>query len=260
MRMGVNPNSGKFIESAAATGRSAALMEADAMNRAREGVRDKAIGLRAGAASFGRNMPNTAAQAYGLATAAGTSAVNNMNQTAATSLANTGSAPQWMQMGTGSVDRAGAGYGNLYATGAGVSNSRMMADAQSDAGFGQLLGLGAALAISSEESKEEKEPVNADLILEGLESIPVESWKYKSGMGDSGRHVGPYAEDVNAQFGEGAAPGGEMLDMVTMNGLTMAGLQALAKKVKKIEKSMGLDVAVVRRGKNMRNTEPRRVA
>ena len=81
-RRGVNVNSGNFVAGLQPIEVAKAAATAGGMNAAREGVHDRAIGLRAGAASFGRGLPNTAAQAYGLATGAGTSATNNLNSTA----------------------------------------------------------------------------------------------------------------------------------------------------------------------------------
>lgn len=264
MRYGVNPNSGKFIDANSKAYRDAGLMEANAMNSAREGVRDRAIALRAGAAATGRGLPNAAAQQSGQSVNAGSSATDTMNRTAQTTSAMTGTGPQWSQMGLSTLSGAGGQFGNLYGIQQGVRNADRMADANESAGMwsalGGAAGLGAVLAwTSSEDVKEDKEPVNADLILDGLENIPVEAWKYKNGVADGARHVGPYAEDVNAQFGDGAAPGGEVLDPITMNGIALAGIQALAKKVKKLEKSMGLEAAVPMKRK-MRDTEPRRVA
>jgi hypothetical protein len=79
LAMGVNPNSGRFAGLSKQQAVQAGAMQAGAATGARNQVVDKAIGLRAGAASFGRNMTNTAAQAYGLATNAGSSAVGNQN-------------------------------------------------------------------------------------------------------------------------------------------------------------------------------------
>lgn len=77
--MGVNPNSGRFAGLSKAQAVQQGASTAGAATGARNQVVDKGIGLRAGAASFGRNMTNTAAQAYGLATNAGSSAVGNQN-------------------------------------------------------------------------------------------------------------------------------------------------------------------------------------
>ena len=77
--MGVNPNSGRFAGLNKSQAVTAGASAAGAATGARNAVVDKGIGLRAGAASFGRNMPNTAAQSYGLASGATNSAVGNAN-------------------------------------------------------------------------------------------------------------------------------------------------------------------------------------
>lgn len=91
--------------------------------------------------------------------------------------------------------------------------------------------MGTRLALSDENAKENIAPVNPDAALEGLRKVPVSEWNYKPGEGDSGSHVGPMAQDVNAQFGDAAAPGGKQIDLVTENGIKTAAIQALADKV-----------------------------
>lgn len=252
MRRGVNPASGAYAAATTDVAHRGAAAEADARNRAREGVRDKGIALRSGAASFGRNMPNTAGQNLALGMQGGAAASDAARTAALTPGAATGQAMPWFSGATGANSSSAQ-------IGLGLQDARFRNYAAVNEMTAGLIGdiaMGAGYAFSSEEMKEEKEPVKADLILKGLEEIPVEAWKYKKGMGDSGKHIGPYAEDVQEQFGDGAAPGGEMLDLVSMNGIALAGIQALAKKVKKLEKA-GLDT-VGSRAK--RDTEPRRVA
>ena len=55
-------------------------------------------------------------------------------------------------------------------------------------------------------------------------------------MADGGEHVGPYAEDMQAQFGDQVAPGGIGLDMVSVSGQHHAAIRALAKKVDRLER------------------------
>lgn len=76
-RMGGDPN--RIAHAAAQLANSQSLAQVGAANNAREGVRGQMLGLRSGVANFGRNMPNTAGQAFGLATQAGNSAVANQN-------------------------------------------------------------------------------------------------------------------------------------------------------------------------------------
>ena len=124
--MGVNPNSGRFAGLSRAQAVQQGASTAGAATGARNSVVDKGIGLRAGAASFGRNMTNTAAQAYGLATNAGNSAVGN---------ANTG------YMGTlANANLMNAGYSNMLAAG----NSQINANL----GLGQLQNQGYGIAAN----------------------------------------------------------------------------------------------------------------
>jgi hypothetical protein len=77
--MGVNPNSGRFASTEAGNTLRESAMAAGGANNARTLARDKGIGLRAGAAAFGRNQVNTAGQMTGLAGASGGGAVNAGN-------------------------------------------------------------------------------------------------------------------------------------------------------------------------------------
>jgi hypothetical protein len=64
--------------------------------------------------------------------------------------------------------------------------------------------------------------------------MPVKKWRYKptSEAADGGQeHVGPMAQDVHAQLGHDGAPGGTNIDLVSMNGTTLAAVRALDKKV-----------------------------
>src|SRR3546814_13667580 len=71
--------------------------------------------------------------------------------------------------------------------------------------------------------------------------VPVEEWKYKDGVADESRHTGPYAEDMNKQFGNGVAPGGKGLDIISVSGTHHAAIQELGKEVKAIKAQIGLE-------------------
>lgn len=113
-RMGGDPN--RVATAAADLASRQALTRVSASNQAREGVRGQAMGLRTGVANFGRNMPNTAGQAFGLATQAGSSATANSAGAANAGLP----AAQFMaggygsQMGAAGLKQQGAlGMGGL---------------------------------------------------------------------------------------------------------------------------------------------------
>ena len=92
--------------------------------------------------------------------------------------------------------------------------------------------------LSSRDAKTDKLPVDEDAVLEGVSRLPVESWRYKEGLGlaSEKRHVGPFAEDFKNSFGLGD---GKTIDMVDTAGILLASVKALSKKVKKLE-TLGL--------------------
>lgn len=140
MGMGVNPNSGRFAGMSKAQAVQQGASAAGAATGARNQVVDKGIGLRAGAASFGRNMTNTAAQAYGLATNAGSSAVGNQNTgfmagTAYPGLLNSGYSNNIAA--SGQAIQGNLGLGQLMNQG---YSAQSAAAGQAAAGQGQMTG------------------------------------------------------------------------------------------------------------------------
>lgn len=230
--MGVNPNSGRAISASGTTGLMKAADQSSAMNNARNIVRDKGIALRAGAANFGRNMPNTAAGAYGMTLNSGNNATGNQGR--AMDAANNSVSQMNQGFGTAIQGNTAAGQilNSQYSTQVGAWNAKQQADATAAAGFGGLVGkLGAAAIIaSSKELKEKTGNVDDADILKKLKDIPVDSWRYKKGVADEGEHVGAYAEDVQKRFGDKAAPGGKVIDMISMHGIQISALKELAKQ------------------------------
>lgn len=84
------------------------------------------------------------------------------------------------------------------------------------------------IAKSDINVKESITAFNAGSALEKIKSSKFFNWKYKKGEGDQGDHVGPMAQDIRNTFGEGAAPGGRSIDLVNLNGQTMAAVKELA--------------------------------
>lgn len=240
--------------------------DAAAASTARDmGIADdaRATGKLMDVAGLYRNLPGASTGAYSVANTAGNSAVNNsiapgnqlltgMNQGA--NITGTG---QQLQL---------SGLSNVLNNQTSYTNS--ITNKPSDlSGLGSVLGGAAALypviAGSSKDIKTDKQPISDDAALAGisripvdkepapentamagLQRIPVEKWTYKSGEGDGGTHVGPYAEDVQQEFGDQAAPGGKAIDLVSMNGITIAALKGLEKKVAGLER-------IVKKGGNV---------
>jgi hypothetical protein len=88
------------------------------------------------------------------------------------------------------------------------------------------------------------QPADTAKALEEVMSVPVEEgWEYDESKGapaGSGgkKHTGPMAQNVRKVMGDKAAPRGEILDFVEINGKLMASMQELGKRVQKLEGAM----------------------
>ena len=242
-RMGVSPTSSLGSQSQINQANSRALAKAGAVNEERNNTKLLGMSLRQQAAQFGRNMPSTGLAASAAALQGGNSATGNMGnsmQTAGMAGQNAGSL---MGAGASQLGSAANTYANMW-------GQQQSAKANSNAGLGSLLGTGLSfgmMAFSSKGVKENKEPVSDEAALQGLENVPVESWKYKEGVADGGQHVGPYAEDMQAEFGDDVAPGGKAIDMISAQGKHHAAIRALGQhdkklnqRLKRLEQAVGL--------------------
>jgi hypothetical protein len=144
-RYGLNPNSSAFAATNERLMRESALGRAGAATGAAFDTMDRGIALRAGAANFGRNMPNTASNFYSNANASGANATN-------ASATNMNSAIQAGSFGGQGFNTAIAGNqsaGNLML---GEFNGRMQAyqaDQQARGGMFSGLGQRAGLGIKA---------------------------------------------------------------------------------------------------------------
>ena len=238
--MGVKPNAGTFMSANREMDASEAAARASAMTGTRQAVKDKGVSLRAGAAAFGRNQTNTAGQQLGLSTGSGSAAT----QSSGAGVGSTMAAGSQVAGGYGaqigaanSSIQANLGLGGLQ--NAAYGNQAQMYGSQM-AGLGQLVGTaagfygkqpGSGAAVSSKALKEGKVPIDPGKVVEAFKNLDVESWKYKDGVADGGRHVGPYAEDVQREFGDEVAPGGKQIDMISMSGVQTAAIKGLAEQL-----------------------------
>lgn len=230
MSMGVKPNAGNFMAAEREMDASEAAARAAAMTGTRQSVKDKGVSLRAGAAAFGRNQTNTAGQQVGLSTGSGSAAT----QSAGAGVGSTMAAGSQVAGGYGaqigaanSAMQANLGLGGLMNSAYG--NQAQMYGSQM-AGLGQLVGTAAGF-VSSKALKEGKVPIDPGKVVEAFKNLDVDSWKYKDGVADGGRHVGPYAEDVQRELGDEVAPGGKQIDVISMSGAQTAAIKGLAEKL-----------------------------
>lgn len=207
-------------------------------------ARDKEIALgtakKLDVAGLYRGMPGASTGAYSSANQSGNSAVGNSTTVGNGMVSGTGSAAGLTMQGQGMKMQ---GLGNILSNQTSIYNSSQNQSSPLG-GIGSMLGgaasLYSAFAGSSKKIKTHKTPISAEVITKGLQRIPVEAWKYKEGEGDGGEHIGPYAEDVQREFGDAAAPGGEKIDLVSMNGLALAGIKSLADRMDKMENRVGM--------------------
>lgn len=239
-RMGVDPSSGASL----ATGNQMSLGEAavktGAANKAREQVELQGYARKADAAQMGRGNASAQATSAGIATTTGNSAVTNSQQPNLVNNQGIGV----VQSGANSALSGMSGAAGIY-----QNSSNLQAQAGDNSSmWGALGSLGGAAIFkySDKEQKTGRKPVKPELSLAAIRKIPdVESWSYKDGSpADDGgiTHVGPMAQDINAAMGDEAAPGGKVIDLVTLNGHTMNAIKALDKKVEKLSLDMARKV------------------
>lgn len=235
--MGVNPNSGRF----AGMNRAQTILNAGARagvaTNARTQAQNLSFAKRMDVAGLARGMPGAAQGAYSVSTGAGNSAAGNQmapggqllnGMAQGASLTGQG---QQMQMG---------GLGSILSSQNNIYDANLSASTSARAGSMGLLGagIGAAARIyggSSKKIKTNKRP--ADQALKGVLNLDIDQWKYKKGVADEGEHVGPYAEDVRKEFGDKVAPGGKMIDMISMQGVMLKAIQELGTKVAHLDGS-----------------------
>ncbi|MEN4919450.1 tail fiber domain-containing protein [Achromobacter spanius] len=229
-RMGVSPTSSLGSTAMTDQANARALATAGAVTKERNDTKILGMSLRENAARFGRNQTGTGIAASQASLQAGNAATGVMGAQAAQGNA--------AGTGQGLLGTASSAYNSMGNLGMSQMQMQQQANSSSQAGLGSLIGTGmmaGAMMFSSKELKEGGSPVDDDAALDGLTRVPVESWKYQDGVADGGRHVGPYAEDMQAAFGDEVAPGGVGLDMISVSGKHHAAIRALAKKVDRLE-------------------------
>lgn len=237
--MGVNPNSGKFASANRAMDLGIAASSAGAATNSRETAKNTGIALRSGATATGRGLQNLAGQTLMQGASAGSNAAmtgaNNVNSGIASTgvMGNGFNTAGNLNSSSGSI--ANAGY-NSTLNGWGANQQ---ANASGMAGLGSAIGLGMSFAPSSwfKSSKSFKtNNKNVDDVdtLDRVNRLPIDSWSYKQAHGGTS-HIGPYAEDVRKQFGRKVAPGGKVIDAISMNGITLSAIKGLSNKMGHLE-------------------------
>jgi hypothetical protein len=235
--MGVSPDSGRGVQGGVDDANSLALMKAGTVNtmtdaRKQQGMalRGQAAGMMSGTAGTGMQASQLAVGANNAATAVPGAQTSAYNASLQPALSFSSSA---MTGNTAAGNMMNQQYQNQVA-----ANSAKLGAIGSAVGIGAGLYSG-RMPTSDVNAKQDIEPVDGDEAMDALRKVPVSEWDYKDGQGDGGRHVGPMAQDVNAAMGEKAAPGGKKLDLITMNGMSMAAIKALDARLAKLERAGG---------------------
>lgn len=228
--MGVDPRSGRYRAVDRRVETDEALAKAGAQNMARRGVEETGRTLKYNAQAIGQGYqvnPVTSMQTSNNAVSAGAQgAMRGYGQAA--DMYNT----QWQQQ---------------FAGWQAAENRRLEARRASQAGMGALAsGIGqimGAAFFSSKEVKEDKRPATG--VLDALRQMPVEEWRYKKGVADEGRHIGPYAEDFAAATGTGD---GQTIKVQDALGVTMGAVKELDENVqdlsRKVDRALGVKEAM----------------
>jgi len=82
------------------------------------------------------------------------------------------------------------------------------------------------VGISDRNVKEAFAPVDAQVILDRVARLSIETWRYK---GQGIRHIGPMAQDFAAACRGG--PDDRHIELVDANGVALAAIQALARRI-----------------------------
>lgn len=209
--------------------------------RARAGAADAAVrnveaqghARRMDAAGIGRGVVSSQATQQQIATQSGNSAVG-ANMAGLNAIQ---SGHGVMQTGYGQAGSLYGQAGSLYGQAAQIKNTARGQD------LNFMSNIFGSFMSDKTKKKGTGKAANDDEALEQINATPVhDGWEYdpaKGGPDDGGMpHTGPMAQDVRATMGEAVAPDGKAIDIVSMNGKLMAGMQALTKRIERIEKKV----------------------
>jgi hypothetical protein len=237
---GINPGSTRAMSVMQGQAVDQAEANAGAAFKARKGVESVGHAMKMDAASLGRGLASSQATAAQTAIQAGNSSVGNAgapitaaNQNAAT-----------YGNGMNAVVNANNSAGNLYGQQANIWNTAK--NNQNNYELGMVNAATNAYKASDENLKTDIEPVDPDESLEEIVKTPVSKWKYDPSKiaakgidvppEDMGENEGPMAQQVQKTMGDEVAPGGKEINLISMNGKSMAAIQALDRKVTKLAK------------------------
>ncbi|RZJ05111.1 MAG: hypothetical protein EOP39_20270 [Rubrivivax sp.] len=132
--------------------------------------------------------------------------------------------------------------GSLYGQAAALDQQASQSKSELIGSLGGVAGM--FLAGSDEDIKKDtKKRANTSRMLKEAVATPNrEGWQYDPAKGgpDQGgmKHDGPMAGDVQKTMGNDVAPGGKVIDLVSMNGKLLGAVQELHKQQEKTNKRL----------------------
>lgn len=226
---GGDVNSGNFAAGLSGLALREAAAKATGGNQARQNVEDTGALRLSQAAGLGQSIANQGNAQTQLGLGLGNSAVSNAQVPISNLATQAGLYGQGAQIRLGANQQALSSFGQQK-------------EKQSVLG-GFLTGAGGTLGgiLSDKDQKTGRKPASEKKAMAAVRKTPVERWKYRddSPAADGGReHIGPMAQDVRLSMGERTAPGGKVIDLVTMNGITLAAAKNLDKRLAKVERKV----------------------
>jgi len=243
-RVGVAPGSGRALSMENQVTTAQALAGAGAATKARRDASAEGYARRMDAVGLGKGIVGNQVTMQQVAQNGGAQAVSAAG--AGVSVAQSGAG--LMGQGFGGAQNGLANQASIYGA---MGRFRSTADQQQNAaleqaGYGVGYGLEALKMkglLSDENLKSNTgKPVDTKKALQEVDATQVDDgWTYDESKGapaGSGgtERTGPMAQEVQRTMGNKVAPGGKVIDVVSMNGKLMASMQELSKRVKKIER------------------------
>lgn len=236
-RYGVTPGSGRAASMETQITNAQALAGAGASTKARRDATAEGYARRMDAVGLGKGIVGNQVTMQQVAQNGGAQAV-----------AAAGSGVNVAQSGAGLMGQGFGGAQNGLMNQASIYNVanrfRSQADQQQQDAMEQV-GKGVGYFVSDEDVKSGTgKPANTKKALEELDATKVDDgWTYDESKGappgsGGSQHTGPMAQEVRKTMGNKVAPGGKVIDMVSMNGKLMASMQELSKRVKKMERKV----------------------
>lgn len=249
-RMGINPSSGRAL----AVGNQTAIAKAAALaggaTNARTAARTEGYALTDRASNSLAGYPAMATTTTNAGAGLGANGLALTNQGAAG--LNAG-----LSSGVTAAGTMGSGATSMYGTEANYYSGEQNSNSNIMSGLGTAVGgiagayfggpAGAAAGATAGKSifgnsdkniKKNVKPVSGKASLAAFRRMPVANWDYKKGLGDGGNHTGPMAQDVRKGLGDSVAPGGKVIDLISMSGHQTNAIKELDRRVAGLESSI----------------------